>query len=321
MSLRDEVTAAGATAFSTYEQLDPADLTLFREFTYARYAEQAIAAPDGMVAIGAFRYGVCAAGLALGRVGTGEKTGSGDLLSLSVALSCRGAVIERELLGHFESAMHRRGCRALRFVYTEETHGYLTGTLAAAGWSSPQPRFALHTVPLEKLLAETAVFRRDLLPAGCTFFPLRELATVARERFMDLLRPEEQPPAIFIDPYRHLSTLEPSISVGVRCGEEPAGWVIATRTAPDRIAYNGLFVRQPWRGSPLACALMGEALRRQERAGIPLASCMIRHDNQAMAAMFRRRFSHAVSVTRHSVQVEKVLVLPAAPAAQSVPPW
>ncbi len=289
----------------TYQHLRPDELEPFRAFTYTAFIEAAGKKPDAVVAIGAFLYGLFPAGLALGTVRARKQTLVGEILSLCVSPDCRAAGVERELLALVEVAFRARACSKLLFVYAVETHGHLAAVLTAGGWTPPAPRFALHTMSLDRMLTGNPLLTRDILPAGFTYFPLAELDANDSDGFMAGPGADERPSEVFFNPYRSLATLEPAVSVGARCGNELAGWVIATRSRPDLIAYTGLFVRRPWRHTPLAAALMGEALRRQQQAGVPRLSCMIRHDTTAMQTMFRRRFAHSVLTTRHSVCSEK----------------
>lgn len=280
---------------------------------------------DPLIAVGAIGAGGEAVGLGLAEVrplagasvaappARAAEEADAEILSLFVPAECRGRGIEGRILERIEEELRRRKCRRASYAFAKGTSGYLAapgGPLAERGWSSPEERFFLPVCSLDRLFANVPALSREAVDGDLEAFLLSDLDPSGREAFLASLGPDEREDwSDFFDPFLHLEHLEPIASVGARTRADGrlVGWVVATRPAPDRIAYPVFFVRWPWRRSRLAFALWAEALRRHHAAGVPFGSGYIAAQNVRMRNMFDRRFGCGVVRTSLTLGSEKAL--------------
>jgi hypothetical protein len=100
----------------------------------------------------------------------------------------------------------------------------------------------------------------------------------------------EVPPALW--PFDAELPPEPESSLGLRHGQEIAGWMVTHRVVPNLIRYTMLFVREQWRTPASSFALLAESLRRKHAAyGTEMnASLAVQADNQPMLRLLDGKF-------------------------------
>jgi GNAT superfamily N-acetyltransferase len=214
--------------------------------------------PGGaMIAVGAREDG-WPVGLGVARAGARV----GEVLSLFVAPAQQGRGIGTQLLAALEDELAARGCVAAEAAYSTLGRSVpaLEKVLQRRGWSAPEPQLLLAQIHAG-ILEAPWMQRCTSAPAPFALFPWNELSAAERASMAGFQ--DEVPPALW--PLAEMPPADPHGSLGLRRGDEIAGWLLTHRVPgaePPLIRFTMLFVRERWRTPMLSFLLVAEAARR-----------------------------------------------------------
>lgn len=287
------------------EPLNPAYLGM----TYAEHRPSlaALGQSPEIIAIGATA-GVEPVGLGLAQVD--QATAEGTVLSLFIIPALQRRGLGTALLEALEIVLARIGCQRGKLFYNTElpSAAAVERVLQKADWSPPR-RYMLTARVLDQTGGESLRSFADVqLAPGFSVFPWTEL-TLQERAGLEQVR-ASIPDSVW--PFHDENApLEPAISIGLRYGDEVAGWFVAHRVAPTLVRYTSLYVRESWRNTKVLPALLMEIGRRQrEFLGPDVQPTLgVLADNEPMIRLVERRF-RAFCLPFQEIRVaEKVLTL------------
>lgn len=212
-----------------------------------------------MIAVGAREDG-WPVGLGVARAGAAG--GVGEVLSLFVAPAHQGKGIGGRLLEALEGELAARDCAVAELAYSTLGRSVtaLEKLLRRREWSEPEAQLLLAQIHAGILEARW-IQRCVSAPAPFTLFPWTELTDAERASMAAFQA--EVTPALW--PLEETAPCDPHGSLGLRHGDEIAGWLLTHRvpqSEPPLIRFTMLFVRERWRTSMLSFLLVAEAARR-----------------------------------------------------------
>jgi GNAT superfamily N-acetyltransferase len=192
--------------------------------------------------------------------------------------------IGQALLAEVERHVVALGVRRLETIYdgTSSTASTMTHMLCKAGWHRPDESVLLLTASMR---ITEAPWMRARLSDDCTVFAWADLSGAEADQ---LAGAHWYPRALGPFPDE---AVESACSIGVRCAGTVVGWMLTHRVAPHAVRYGRLFVRPEYRARACGVALIAEALRRQQTAGIAECLCAVSSQNTAMLRIVERRIA------------------------------
>jgi GNAT superfamily N-acetyltransferase len=270
--------------------LDPASAPAFARMTYTAERPLLLGQEPGAIAIGLWNGGE-PAGLALAKpsIAPGESGKVAELVSLFIARELWGQGLGTEMLGLMETQLGERGF--VKVGANHNSNGQCTAAwervLAKRGWSAAIP--TLVHVELENLpIAQADWVVETRVPAGYEIFPWGKLTPLEWERVVAMQ--DEVPPALRCT-QQTPQPLDPELSLGLRCGEEVVGWVLAHTIKPGLRRCTIEYVLERWRTPQASYGLMAAFLRGALPAAGParVVALAVSVQNEPMLRMIRRR--------------------------------
>ena len=240
----------------------------------ARPVLQDLAALERVHAIGATLMGR-PVGLALavrgwadpGALAGAPLVGTARLLTLSVARGWRRIGVGRALLDALESSLAAEGVESVSCRYVLPPSDALVALEAlfrSAGWSAPEVTM-LHCRAGRPIL-DAPLMRKQLgLPPEYQIVDWVDLTAADRARIAEPREGRAWFPET-LDPFHFEPGMEILNSLALRYRDEVVGWLITRRTGPTTMYYQCLFVREDLARLGRGLALIGEAIRRHEKA-------------------------------------------------------
>ena len=105
-------------------------------------------------------------------------------------------------------------------------------------------------------------------------------------------------------------TVETINSIGLVVNNQIVGWCLTHRLSQDTIRYSRLFVHPAHRTGRRGVAMLVEAIRLQDAAGVRFGRFGVRTDNRGMLGFARRRLAPFLDSLKETINAELSLVEP-----------
>ena len=220
--------------------------------------------------------------------------------------SLRRNGIGTALLRAGERMVAAAGAKQIEAWYDAQTSEVetLNGLFRKAGWQAPLPGMLIVQATRRILEAPWACVSArpgdEVLPWAAV--SPEELGALKGETWF----PEALGP-FPIEPY------EPINSLALRRDGRLIGWMLTHRIGPKTVRYSRLFVHPDHRIHARGISLIVEAVRRQDRAGLPFGTFGVRSDNLAMRRFVERRMAPWLESLKEGIYVMRSLVQPGLP--------
>ncbi|RPJ59092.1 MAG: GNAT family N-acetyltransferase [Acidobacteria bacterium] len=206
-------------------------------------------------------------GLALAAIPVDSRE-EAELLSLFVNPHWRQHGIASELIRRLEDELRGMGVARVEATYMtgKPSIAIVERLLAGCGWDPPVVRTVTVRFTPEEARA-TPWFGRKLLPRGAEVF---EWARVTAEEMERLKASNDASPWIAegLEPWAHSAMgFDAASSLGLRLGDDIAGWVINHRIWADTLRFTCSFMRADLARRAAILPLYTESIARAEAAG------------------------------------------------------
>jgi GNAT superfamily N-acetyltransferase len=221
-----------------------------------------------------------------------------QILDLAVLPAYRRQGIARRMLRQLAENLQQQACSSISIDFEQESASApaLLHLLAQEGWGRPRQallrcHFYAPTFTAPWLHAQ---YR---LPADCEPFMWQDLTDAEWQR-LNYLEKELSFPS-YVSPLRTQYAFEPLNSIGLRRGEEVAGWMVNSRIDKSTIRYSAFFVRPELRVAGCAFYLLQQAILLQQKSSVPEAICEV---NYQQGPLTWPRFvdKHLIPYTSHT---------------------
>ena len=274
--------------------LNHAEAEAFKNMTYGRY-KPFIAWMDNVLgrlfAVGLYCEGRPAGLLLALCLSSGKKT---DILSIFIEKEHRGQQIAIEMLYFLTDKCREAGIKTISAFYFNDRPfvPVINNLLDKCGFAPAE--LEVFFCKCDKNFANMPLIEYTNLPAGFETFNWKDFDPVSKER----LRIEWQSKEWFdekLSPFTGEKTMVDGLSLGLRRGDEIAGWTICNYYSEDTILYTSIFIMPELQGTTLGIALQMISIRAHLLTGLalkyPFGLFQVRYDNSARLKTVKKKFA------------------------------
>jgi len=217
-----------------------------------------------------------------------------DILSLFIEKPYRGRKLSLEMIRFLEEKCREAGFAAIKTFYFDNRPfvPLVNKLLDASGFGPTEPE--VFFCKCDKSFTNMPIIEYTDLPQGYEVFKWTELNPFLKEK----LRKEWENKDWFdkrLSPFASEETIIPELSLGLRSGNEIAGWTICNHYSEDTILYTSIFIMPELQGATLGIALQMRSIRAHLLTALaqkyPYALFEVRYDNPARLKMVKKKFT------------------------------
>lgn len=287
--------------------LNHKEAEVFKNMTYGQY-KPFIAWMDNVLGrlfpVGLYCEGRPAGLLLAIHLSSEKKT---DILSIFIEKEHRGKKIAVKMLDFLADKCREAGIKTISAFYFSDRAfvAVINNLLDKCGFDPAEPE--VFFCKCDKNIINMPMIEYTSLPAGFETFNWKELDPVLKEK----LRLEWQSKDWFdekLSPFSNEETMADGLCLGLRRGDEIAGWAICNYYSEDTILYTSIFIMPELQGTTLGIALQMISIRAHLLTGLalkyPFGLFQVRYDNPARLKVVKKKFAK-YSVEQYDRMIRK----------------